>query len=139
MANELQTNNRSALRKDTETAFIDTDLSEVDAGEYIETVSGQGEKALVASQWKLMWWRFLKHKVALVSAVVILLFYLVGAFAEFVAVNDPQKQHADTAFLPPQRIYFDGFRPFVYGFEGGRNPETFAKEYVSQYRPKVLH
>lgn len=88
------------------------------------------EEVLVASQHKLMWWRFKRHRLAMVSVVVILLFYLVAALAEFMAINDPQAQHAPVAFMPPQPIHLQGLRPFVYGIEGTRNPETLAKEYV---------
>ncbi|MEM7131442.1 MAG: ABC transporter permease [Chloroflexota bacterium] len=102
----------------------------VDDGAYIDAAFGQDEKELIASQWQLMWWRFLKHKVALVSAFVVILFYGMGAFAEFMAVNEPQEQVEELIFLPPQRIHWDGLQPFVYGIEGARNPETFAKEYV---------
>ncbi|WP_197081018.1 hypothetical protein [Gordoniibacillus kamchatkensis] len=37
----------------------------------------------VASQWKLMWWKFKKHKVAVASAIVLGVFYLIAVFANF--------------------------------------------------------
>ena len=95
------------------------------------------EEVLTASQHKLMWWRFKRHRLAMISVVVIFLFYLIAAFAEFMAINDPQDEHAMTNFLPPQAIHFDGFRPFVYGVIGSRNPKTFAKEYVED--PEVKY
>ena len=107
MANELPINNpkvqsqTDSVAYNDDVAYIDTIDDLDDGGEFIEVAAGRGEKALVASQWQLMWWRFLKHKIALVSAVIVILFYLLGAFAEFMAVNDPLRQHADTAFLPP--------------------------------------
>ncbi|MEZ4661148.1 MAG: hypothetical protein R2911_26665 [Caldilineaceae bacterium] len=94
------------------------------------------EKILVASQWKLMWWRFRKHRVAIISAVVVFLFYLIALFAEFMALHDPQLQDATLIFLTPQRIHFDGIRPYVYGLTGQRNPETLAKEYVEDTSQK---
>jgi peptide/nickel transport system permease protein len=96
------------------------------------------ERVLVASQWKLMWWRFKKHRIALVSVIVILVFYLVAVFAEFLAINDPHTQHAPIAFLPPQSIHWQGFRPFVYALKGQRNPETLAKEYVEDTSQKYF-
>ena len=39
----------------------------------------------LASQWQLMWWRFRKHKLALVSGILVILVYLVAAFVEFLA------------------------------------------------------
>ena len=36
----------------------------------------------LASQWKLMWWRFRKHKLALVSGILIICIYQVAAFVD---------------------------------------------------------
>ena len=33
------------------------------------------ERIFVASQWQLMWWRFRKHKLAVLSAIVVIGFY----------------------------------------------------------------
>ena len=90
----------------------------------------QEEETYVASQWKLMWWRFLKHKLAVGSTLVIAAFYLIGIFAEFFAIQDPHAQYINTTHLPPQRIHFEGIKPFVYGIQGQRNPVTFRMEYV---------
>ncbi|MEM7530801.1 MAG: ABC transporter permease [Chloroflexota bacterium] len=95
-----------------------------------EVISSQDDKALVASQWQLVWWRFRKHRIAMISAVVVILFYTIAAIPEFLAINDPQRQHDEIIFMPPQDIHFDGWQPFVYGIKGQRNPDTFAKEYV---------
>lgn len=132
MADELQPGKTTDTFSSRDASFLERELGIDDSDEasYIDAALGREEKALVASQWQLMWWRFLKHKVALISAVIILLFYLVGAFAEFMAINEPQKQEDKLVFVPPQSIHWDGFRPFVYGIEGTRNPETFAKEYA---------
>ncbi len=45
-------------------------------------------RIFVASQWQLMWWRFRKHKVAVISAVVVIGFYLAVATADFLAYAD---------------------------------------------------
>ena len=34
------------------------------------------EEFSIASQWQLMWWRFRKHKPAIVSAIILGIFYL---------------------------------------------------------------
>ena len=59
------------------------------------------EKVYVASHWKLMWWRFLRHKLAIVSAILILLLYLVAAFCEFVAPYDPEETFVKYKLAPP--------------------------------------
>ena len=110
------------------------DMSETITDELV--ISADAEKILVASQWQLMWWRFKKHRLAIISLIVIVLFYLIAGFPEFLAINDPQMQHAPVNFMPPQPIHFDGLKPFVYGIEGSRNPTTFAKEYVEDTEVK---
>lgn len=86
-----------------------------------------------ATQLQLTWWRFRKHKLALVSLVVIVLFYGVAVFADFLATTDPQATDARRSFIPPQGIHlFDdsGFNPHVYGLRGVRNPRTFQMVYT---------
>ncbi|MBV7338191.1 ABC transporter permease [Chloroflexi bacterium TSY] len=94
------------------------------------------EDLYVAPQWKLVWWRFRRHRVAVISALVIILFYLIAIFAEFLAIHDPQAQSAKRAFVPPQRIHFEGMRPFVYGLEDKRNPETLQMEHYPDLSKK---
>ena len=59
----------------------------------------------LASQWQLMWWRFRKHKLALVSGIVIILVYLVAAFVEFLAPFPPDRMISQLAYAPPQRLH----------------------------------
>ena len=49
------------------------------------------ERLFTSSQWQLMWWRFRKHRMAMISIVVLALAYLVAAFCEFVAPHDPNR------------------------------------------------
>lgn len=43
------------------------------------------QRVLVASQWQLIRWRFLRHRLAVISLIVLGVFYSVAIFAEFVA------------------------------------------------------
>ncbi len=86
-----------------------------------------------ATQLQLTWWRFRRHKLALVSLVVVALFYSVAIFADFLATNDPHATDARRSFIPPQAIHlFDdsGFNPHVYGLKGVRDPRTFKLTYT---------
>ena len=58
----------------------------------------------LASQWRLMWWRFRKHKLALVSGILIICVYLVAAFVEFLAPFPTDRMISDLAYAPPQRL-----------------------------------
>ncbi|MEZ4860526.1 MAG: ABC transporter permease [Caldilineaceae bacterium] len=98
------------------------------------------DRIMVATQWQLMWWRFRKHRLAMIAAVVILLFYAVVLFAEFFAYADTKFSNEELSLLPPQPIHwFDGdhFRPYVHPVVGKRDPKTFKKVYKPDLETKV--
>jgi len=100
-----------------------------------DEVATQEKKVYVASYWKLMWWRFLRHRLAVVSAVIVLLLYTVAAFAEFVAPYDPEETFAKYKLAPPTRIHFfdeeGNWRgPFVYKIQRDRDKETLRSIYT---------
>jgi peptide/nickel transport system permease protein len=98
------------------------------------------ERVSVAPQWQLMWWRFRKHKLALVSTGLIVLFYLVVAFADFLAYSDPLASEAQRSLIAPQHLHlFDQGRlsPYVEGLVGTRDPQTFKRVYVADPSIKV--
>lgn len=109
---------------------IDTGLDDA----MLEEVTKE-EKVYVASYAQLMWWRFLKHKLALISAVVIVILYGIAAFAEFVAPYNPENSFVMYKYTPPTTIRIldsEGNlrRPFVYGIVRERDPETLRNIYV---------
>jgi len=100
-----------------------------------ETLPETEERISVASPWTLVWWRFRRHRVAMVGAVVVLLFYLVAAFCEFVAPGDPNQINGLYRYVPPQPISFIdqhghfSLRPGVFGLKPHRNPVTLQLTY----------
>lgn len=91
------------------------------------------ERVAVATQLQLTWWRFKKHKVALISLAVVALFYLLAVLADFLATTDPHRTEAARSYIPPQPIHWieDGrFRPHVYALKGRRDPRTFKLVYA---------
>jgi len=101
------------------------------------------EHIYVASQWQLMWWRFRRHKMAMVGTGVLITLYVLGAFSEFFAPYDPLKFDRELAFAPPQGIHFvdeNGFHwpPFVYGIEQHRDPESLQLKYNIDKESKYL-
>ena len=98
------------------------------------------ERVSVASQWQLMWWRFRKHRLAMIGAVVVLIFYSVVIFADFLAYADPEVSDAQRGLIAPQPInwFLDGsFYPHVYGLSGRRDPLTFKRVYAPDPENKV--
>ena len=100
----------------------------------VDPVSPQQERYSRASQWQLMWWKFREHKLAMVSAVVLLIFYVIVAFAEFIAPYDYTQRDPRAIFQPPVqvRLVHDGafIGPFVYGLDRSLNMETLKREYT---------
>lgn len=98
--------------------------------------NGQAEQA---SQWKLMWWAFRRHRLARWSLYLVILLYAVGAFAEFFAPFDPDAGRARDVFHPPQAIHLvdtadDGswtIRPWVQGYRLVRDRVTLEQTYVA--------
>ena len=87
-------------------------------------------KVEVASQWQLMWWKFRKHKLAVVSGIVVLGFYVVALFCEFFAPTLTTKYHDVYATAPPQRVrlFRDGrWLPHVTGYKFERDPVSLRK------------
>jgi len=98
------------------------------------------EKIAVATQWQLMWWRFRKHRLAMIGTVVLIVFYLVSLGADFLAYTDPDESEAQRSLMGPQPIHwFDGgsFRPYVHPLKGMRDPITFKRVYAPDTSTKI--
>jgi len=97
-------------------------------------IPGAESRVAVASQRQLIWWRFRKHKLAVVSAVVVVLFYGVALFADTIACTEPFDTQATRGYVPPQPIHwFDAsghFHPQVYALKGKRDVRTFKLSYA---------
>ncbi len=96
-------------------------------------LSKEADQVAVATQWQLVWWRFRKHKLALVSAGVLIVFYAVVAFADFLGYADPLASEAQRGLIAPQAIrWFDGGSlATVDALVGSRDPQTFKRVYVA--------
>lgn len=98
------------------------------------------ERISVATQWQLMWWRFRRHKLAIIGGIMVLTFYLIVIFADFLAYADPNTSEAQRSLIPPQPIYlFDEGRlwPHVYALSGRRDPTTFRRVYTPDPSRKI--
>jgi len=81
-------------------------------------------KVFVASQGQLIWWRFRKHKLALASSVIVLMFFFIVAFAEFLSPFDADAHSVTSQYAPPQPLRFfvetasgRSFSPHVLGLK----------------------
>jgi peptide/nickel transport system permease protein len=96
----------------------------------------------VAGQWRLFWIKFRKHRLAVLSLVIVTLLYLVAAFAEFLAPFDPNATNAAYTYAPPQRLHLfhEGrFAPHVSGLDMTLNTESMRREFtVAPDKPVFL-
>ena len=90
------------------------------------------ERIAVATQRQLIWWRFKRHKLALISAWVLAAMYAVVIFADFLASADPQASNGDYSLMAPQHVHvFSGWsvQPHLHPVVGARDPNTFERVY----------
>lgn len=109
----------------------------------VETLSAEQEKFYMASQWRMMWWKFRRHRLAVISAVILLLFYLSVLFSGFLAPYELHSRNTKFIFAPPQSIHMfhegELRAPFVYGYRQRLNLDTFKREYrIDQNRVYTL-
>ena len=99
----------------------------------------------VASQWRLMWWAFRRHRLAVFSLWLTLFLYVVAAAPGFFAVNDPSQQNARAAYHPPQALHIVdsddqggwSLRPFVYATALTRDPVSLQATFKEDRTKKV--
>ena len=101
----------------------------------IDAMTPGQEKFFMASQWRLMWWKLKRHKLAVISGAILLAFYASILISEILAPYDLNTRNIDHIYAPPQPIHlFDGqgrfIGPFVYGFDYNLNMETLKREYA---------
>jgi peptide/nickel transport system permease protein len=102
-------------------------------------VAAKVRSLAAASQWRLTWRRFRRHRLAVACGVLVLLFYIIVLFPEFFATTDPNRPSASFALMPPQAVHlFDNgaFRPFVYKLERKRDA-NFQLVYTPNLAVKI--
>jgi peptide/nickel transport system permease protein len=100
----------------------------------VERLTPEQERYYRASQWRIMWWKFKRHKLAVASGFFLLLLYVSIVFSEFLAPYELQSRNRKYIFAPPQSVHlfhegrFVG--PFVYGYSFTRDPVTLKPIYT---------
>lgn len=98
-------------------------------------------QAYLASQWKLVWWKFHKHKVALISGVILGLIYLVAILAEFLTPAIPDRMDSQYLYAPPQALHlFDKhgkFGLYVNGFKSEIDPIALRRVFTIDPETKI--
>lgn len=103
-------------------------------------VSAAEERISVASNLQLVWWRFRKHRLAVISGILLLFFIAITLVPEFFAVVDPEKTSASQAFIPSQRIHLWGGPdggPWVPALVGERDQVTRKMEWKTDDTQRI--
>ncbi|WP_430911612.1 ABC transporter permease [Methylobacterium sp. sgz302541] len=107
--------------------FVDPAPFDPDAGE--ETRAGS------ASAWRLILRKFLRHRLAVASALILLALYASVPFVEVLAPYGQARRNGDFLYAPPQGVHWmhEGrlVGPFVYPYTAQLNMATFRREYVA--------
>ncbi len=93
------------------------------------------ERYYLASQWALMGRKFRRHRVAMAGLWLLVAYYAVAGFCEFLAPYEALSRNVDYVYCPPQRLHFvdeRGFhlRPFVYDLRQRLDLKTFQRTYT---------
>ncbi len=103
----------------------------------IEAMTADQSRIFLASQWRLMWWKFKRHRIALYSGIFLTCFYLIIAVCEFLAPYNLHSRNVDFIHTPPQRIHLfnegNFIGPFVYGRDLNLNMDTLKREYSDNH------
>ncbi|MFK5953349.1 MAG: ABC transporter permease [Desulfobacterium sp.] len=85
----------------------------------------------LAGYWELVWWRFRRHRMAMLGGSILSVFLVIALFCEILAPYGPQTRNSKYSQGHPMGIHFIDqdykvhLRPFVYGRETKRDPVSF--------------
>jgi len=88
------------------------------------------ERYFQASQWRIVWWKFKRHRLAVIAGIVLLVIYMAVPFAEIIAPYGANTRHDDYLYAPPQmvHVFHDGrfVGPYVHDYEAELDLETLS-------------
>jgi len=100
----------------------------------IEELTPEQEAVYLASQRKLMWWKFKRHKVAVFCGIFLAIMYLMAAFAEFLAPYALESRNSKYIYAQPHSVHFfhkgEFIGPFVYDYKQTLDLETLQRKYT---------
>ncbi|RWC39502.1 MAG: ABC transporter permease [Mesorhizobium sp.] len=102
----------------------------------VEAMTPEQSKVFQASQLRLMWWKFRKHRLAVISGMFLAALYFGILICEFLAPYELHTRNMDYIYSPPQRVHlfhngqFVG--PFVYGRQMTLDMDTLKRNYIEK-------
>jgi peptide/nickel transport system permease protein len=99
----------------------------------IEALTPAQERYYMASQWKLMWWKLRRHRLAVICGVILVLNYVTIMFSEVIAPYNLHTRNTEFIYSPPQSVHLfhDGefIGPFVYGRDYELDMDILKRNY----------
>jgi peptide/nickel transport system permease protein len=103
----------------------------------VEVMTDKQAKIHLASQTRLMWWKFKRHRLALASGIFLALLYGMIIICEFLAPYNLHTRNVDFIHSPPQRVHLfhEGklVGPFVYGRNMQLDIKTLKRNYTNNH------
>ena len=104
----------------------------------IEELTPEQEKVFLASQKKLMWWKFKRHKLAVVSGFFLLFCYVAIIFSEMIAPYSLETRNTKFIYAPPQSVHLfhegEFVGPFVYGYKTRLDMKTLKRIHTPDHK-----
>lgn len=99
-----------------------------------EKLTAVQERFYRASQWRIMWWKFRRHRIAVFCAAILLAVYASILVSEILAPYNLHSRDSLHIYAPPQelRLFHEGrfVGPFVYGYRMELDMETLRRVYT---------
>ncbi|HEX4926961.1 MAG TPA: ABC transporter permease, partial [Burkholderiales bacterium] len=99
-----------------------------------ESLTPEQEKFYRASQWRIMWWKFRRHRIAVIAGVILLFFYASTLVSEIIAPYEKSTRDTRHIYAPPQAVHFvhEGrfVGPFVYGYRMRLDMDNLKRVYT---------
>lgn len=100
------------------------------ATSHVDEVDATKEEIFVASQWRLMWLKLKRHKLAMIGMVVVFLLYLTAIFNGFFSPYTPEYR-TEYPYAAPNGLHLfrdGGLDPHVRGLTLKADPATMSRK-----------
>lgn len=99
-----------------------------------EVLTPEQERYYMASQWRMMWWKLKRHRLAVISGLILLALYASVLISETIAPYALTTRHTDHIYAPPQSVHLfrDGrfVGPYVLGYDYELDLRILKREYT---------
>ena len=106
-----------------------------------EKLTPEQERFYRASQWQIMWWKFRRHRIAVIAGAILLAFYASILVSEILAPYNLHTRDTKHIYAPPQslHLFHEGsfVGPFVYGYKMELDLTSLKRVYTDD--PAKVH